>query len=156
MNVIKIRNNINSFTFNFFNLIITCYFNYKTQYIKLLILTWYIILQSCFYLCSNVNHSIQNYTCTLKNICITVYEHAKLLQWFWLLETPWTAGCQAPLCMRFSRQQHWSGLLCSQLGNLPNPGIKLKSLMSPALAGGFFTTTATWEAIYYIYHLFFT
>ena len=29
---------------------------------------------------------------------------------------------------------------------LPNPGIKLKSLTSPALAGGFFTTNATWEA----------
>ena len=31
-------------------------------------------------------------------------------------------------------------------GDLPNPGIKPQSLMSPALAGGFFTTSATWEA----------
>ena len=30
-------------------------------------------------------------------------------------------------------------------GDLPNPGIKPASLMSPALAGGFFTTSATWE-----------
>ena len=65
----------------------------------------------------------------------------------WLLETPWTAPCQDPPCMGFSRQQHWSGSLCSQLGNLPDPGIELKSIMSPALACRFFTTSATWEAI---------
>ena len=31
-------------------------------------------------------------------------------------------------------------------GDLPDPGIKHVSLMSPALAGGFFTTSASWEA----------
>ena len=31
-------------------------------------------------------------------------------------------------------------------GHLPNPGIEAVSLMSPALVGGFFTTSATWEA----------
>ena len=31
-------------------------------------------------------------------------------------------------------------------GDLPNPGIELTSLMSPAMAEGFFTTGATWEA----------
>ena len=31
-------------------------------------------------------------------------------------------------------------------GDLPDPRIELTSLMSPALAGGFFTTSATWEA----------
>ena len=30
--------------------------------------------------------------------------------------------------------------------HLPNPGIKPATLMSPALAGQFFTTSATWEA----------
>ena len=30
---------------------------------------------------------------------------------------------------------------------LPNPGIEPASLTSPALAGGFFTTSATWEAL---------
>ena len=48
--------------------------------------------------------------------------------------------------MGFSRQQYWNGLLCSQLGTLPDPGMELKSLLSPALAGGFFTSSATWEA----------
>ena len=42
-----------------------------------------------------------------------------------------------------SRQEYWSGLPCSPPGDLPNPGIKPTSL---ALAGKFFTTSATWEA----------
>ena len=45
----------------------------------------------------------------------------------------------------FSRQEHWSGLPCPPPGDLPYPGIKPPSLTSPALAGGFFTTSATWE-----------
>ena len=52
---------------------------------------------------------------------------------------------QAPLSMEFSRQEYWSGLPCPSPVNLPNPGIKPMSLTSPALAGGFFTTSATWE-----------
>ena len=32
-------------------------------------------------------------------------------------------------------------------GDLPNPGIKLLSFVSPALAGRFFTSSATWEAL---------
>ena len=62
-----------------------------------------------------------------------------------LFVTPWTAACQAPLSMGFSRQEYWSGWPCPPLGDLPNPGIKLTSLTSPALAGGFFTTSTTWE-----------
>ena len=43
-----------------------------------------------------------------------------------------------------SRQEYWSGLQCHSAGNLLNPGIKLTSLTSPALTGGFFTTSITW------------
>ena len=32
-------------------------------------------------------------------------------------------------------------------GNLPNPGIEPTSLLCPALAGGFFTPSTTWEAL---------
>ena len=48
--------------------------------------------------------------------------------------------------MGFSRQEYWGGLPCPPPGDLPNPGIEPVSLKSPALAGGFFTTSATWEA----------
>ena len=60
--------------------------------------------------------------------------------------TPWTVACQAPLSMGFSRQEYWSGLPCPSPRDLPNPGFEPVSLGSPALAGEFFTTSATWEA----------
>ena len=60
--------------------------------------------------------------------------------------TLWTVAHQAPLSTGFSRQEYWSGLLCPPLGDLPDPGIEPASLTSPALAGGFFTTSATWAA----------
>ena len=66
----------------------------------------------------------------------------------WLFATPWSVACQAPLPIGFSRQEYRSGLPCPLPGDLPNPGIKLMSFMSPALAGGFFTTSATWEDQY--------
>ena len=47
--------------------------------------------------------------------------------------TPWTVAHQAPLSMKFSRQENWSGLPFSPPGDLPNPGIKLTSLLSSAL-----------------------
>ena len=51
------------------------------------------------------------------------------------------------ICLwRFSRQEYWSELQCPPPGDLPDPGIEPASLTSPALAGRFFTTSATWEA----------
>ena len=35
-------------------------------------------------------------------------------------------------------------------GDLPNPGIKFLSLVSPTLAGGFFTTSTIWEALLFV------
>ena len=55
-----------------------------------------------------------------------------------------TVAHLAPLSMGFSRQEHWSGLPCPPPGYLPDPGIELTSLRCPALAGGYFTTSATW------------
>ena len=50
--------------------------------------------------------------------------------------TPRTVAHQAPLSMEFPRQESWSGLSFPSPGDIVNQGIKL---MSPALAGGFFT-----------------
>ena len=79
---------------------------------------------------------------------------AKLLSHVQLLATPWTVAHQAPLSMGFSRQEYRSGLPFPSPGDLPDPGIEPTSLISPALGGGFFTTSTTWEALY-IYPLFF-
>ena len=51
--------------------------------------------------------------------------------------TPWTVACQAPLSMRFPRQEYPSGLPFPSPGDLPDPGTEPTP---PALAGGFFTT----------------
>ena len=46
----------------------------------------------------------------------------------WIFATPWTVAHQAPLSMGFSRQEYWSGLPFPSPGDLPNPGIKPRSL----------------------------
>ena len=57
-----------------------------------------------------------------------------------LFETLWTIAHQAPLSMKFSRQEYWSGLSFLSPGDLPNPGIEPSSLACPALADRFFAT----------------
>ena len=76
-------------------------------------------------------------------MCAHVLCHFRHVQ---LFATLWTVPRQDLLSMRFSKQQYWSGLPCPPPGNLPDPGIEPIFLMPPALAGGFFTTNATWEA----------
>ena len=68
------------------------------------------------------------------SVCVYMLSHVQLFL------TPWTMACQAPLSMEFSRQEYWSRLPFPSPGYLPKPGIKPVSLMSPALAGRFFTT----------------
>ena len=63
-----------------------------------------------------------------------------------LFVTPRTVGLPAPLCMRFSRQEYSIGLSRPLPGDLPNPEIEPVTLTSPTLAGGFFTTSTTWDA----------
>ena len=60
-----------------------------------------------------------------------------------LFVTPWTVVRQALQSMEFSRQEYWSGLPFPPPGDLPDPQIKPTSLVSPVLAGRFFTSSAT-------------
>ena len=57
-----------------------------------------------------------------------------------LLAMPCTVALEAPLSTEFSRQEYWSGLPFPPLRDLPDPGAEPVSLVSPALAGGFFNT----------------
>ena len=68
---------------------------------------------------------------------------------------PWTLADQLFCPWDFPREEYRNGLPFPPPGDLSNPGIQPASLMSPALAGGFFTTSTTWEAIYkpYIYYV---
>ena len=79
----------------------------------------------------------------LEITCACVLSHFSHVQ---LFATSWTVALQAPLSMGFSRQEFWSGLLCPPSRDLSDLGIKPMSLISPALAGRFFNTNATWEA----------
>ena len=62
-----------------------------------------------------------------------------------LVATPWTR--QTPLSVGFFRQEYWGWLPFPPLGDLPDPGIEPTSLVSPALAGGFFTSLARFTAL---------
>ena len=66
--------------------------------------------------------------------------HRACMHCVWLFGTLWTVARQPPLSMRFSRQEQWSGLPCPPPGDLTDPGIEPSSLMSPTLAGGFFSS----------------
>ena len=81
------------------------------------------------------------YALQQSNSDIYIYIYSRVL----LFVTLWTVACQTPLSMGFSRQEYWSGLPFLSSGDLPNPGIELVSLRSPALAIRFFTTSTTWE-----------
>ena len=72
-----------------------------------------------------------------------------MLRWFsrfQLFVTLWGIAHQASLSMGFSRQEYWSALPCPPPEDLPGPGIEPTSLLPPALAGGFFTTSTTGKA----------
>ena len=53
-------------------------------------------------------------------------------------------NCSPPV--EFSKQKYWSGLPFPTSGTLPYPRMEPGYPVSPTLVGGFFTTTATWEA----------
>jgi len=60
--------------------------------------------------------------------------------------TPWTVASQAPLSIGFSRQEYWSWVPLPSPGDLPDLETELVAPVASALAGRFFTTSATWEA----------
>ena len=78
-----------------------------------------------------------------KHACI----HAKSLQSYMTLCDSMGYSLPGSSVHGILRQEYWGWLPRPPPGDLPDPGIKPTSLMSPALAGGFFTTSATWEAL---------
>ena len=67
-----------------------------------------------------------------------------------LFETPWTVACQAPLSMKFSRQEYWNGLPFPPPGDLPDWGIEPVSPAASTLTGRFFTTAPPGKPIIYV------
>ena len=85
--------------------------------------------------------------CVCVCVCSCVHARAKSLQLCLNFSALWTVARQGPPSMKFSRQEYWNGLPCPPQGDLPDPEIEPASLVSPALAGRFFTTSATWETL---------
>ena len=81
------------------------------------------------------SYTIKKLTCVLSH-----FSHVQLFA------TLWTVAHQAPLSMEFSKQVYWSGLSRPPPGNLLDRRIEHTSLTTPALAVGFFITSATREA----------
>ena len=73
-------------------------------------------------------------------VCVCVCVCTQLLNHIRLFATPWTIAHQTPWSMTFSKQEYCNGLLFPTPGDFPHSGIKPRSPVSPALAGGFFTT----------------
>ena len=90
---------------------------------------------------------ISTHHCVCVSVCVCVRAHAHALHHVPLFVSLWTVACRAPLSVEFSRQESESWLPFPSPGDLPNPGIEPMSLVSPALAGGFFTSWATREAL---------
>ena len=76
-------------------------------------------------------------------VCCAVLSRFSHVQ---LFVTPWTVARQAPLSMRILQVRTLEWVAMSFSRDLPDSGIKPVCLMSPALAGGFFATSSTWEA----------
>ena len=108
-----------------------------------------------------VDHQMICSHSNLQKLCIWPYLGKKVFFYFWLGYVSVYVCIQscsvmsdslqphglllAPLSMEFFRQESWSGSPCPPPGDLPDSGIKPRSLMSLALAGRFFTTGAIRE-----------
>ena len=91
---------------------------------------------SAFLLALELALSVCNYISYVAAACRHVLIRALLSD----SVTPWAVAGQAPPSLGFCRQGYWRGLPCPPRGDLPTSEPEPASLMSPALAGGSFST----------------
>ena len=83
------------------------------------------------------------YVCVCVCVCV-----CSVCAWsFLIFVIPWTVDHQTPLSIGFSRQEYWNELSFPTPEGLHDPGNKPISLVSPALANRFFTTTSSRKPI---------
>ena len=85
---------------------------------------------------------------SLGGVCVCVHSVAQSCL---TLETCWTAAHQAPLSMGFFQKRILERVVISCFRGSSNPGVEPESLMSPALAGGCFTTVPP-EKPYFLWY----
>ena len=101
-----------------------------------------IVQRCCFYYCYDFTFTVYFPIINLHN-CIAAATAAKSLQSCPTLCDPMDCSPPGSCVHGILQARYWSGLPWPPPGALPNPGIKPMSLMSPALAGRFFITSAT-------------
>ena len=85
--------------------------------------------------------------CMLMYTCVWMVRACAVLSRFNVSDSfvsPWTVTSQTPVSVGVSRQECWSGLPFPPPGDLPDSGTEPVSLLSSALAAGFFTSSTTW------------
>ena len=97
----------------------------------------------CFMLCrSHISKKIKTELIHL----LSCFSHIQLL-WPYGLLYLWDSPAMLLYLWDSPGKNYWRRLPCPPPGDLPNPGIKPTSLVSPILVVGFFTTNATWETL---------
>ena len=76
---------------------------------------------------TNIDSILKSRDITLPTKVCLVKVKVKSLSHVQLFGNPWTVAYQAPPSMGFSRQEYWSGLPFPSPGDVPDPGIKLRS-----------------------------
>ena len=99
---------------------------------RTVMMLWLLLLLRCLCVC------VCGCGCGCVQACVST--RALLLSHVQIFAAPGIVAHQAPLSMGFSRQEYWSELPFPTPEDVPNQGIKPSSLVSPSLAGGFFTT----------------
>ena len=93
---------------------------------------------------STTHHFLKELRASNKLITVCVVSHSVTSD----SVTPWTVACQAPLSMRFFRQEYWSGFLFPFLGDLLDTGIKP---VSPALQANSLSLSHQGSPDYYVW-----
>ena len=107
---------------------------------KSLLLHW---VPDCVKFCVHFKNGV---SCLPESLSLPKKSPVVVLSLVWLCSPMDYIACQGSLLMDFSRQGFWSGVSFATPGDLTNPRSKPTSLEFPTLAGGFFTTSSTWEA----------
>ena len=79
------------------------------------------------------------YVCSVYIVRLLLTLCVQVLSYVGLFVTPWTVARQAPMAIKFYRQEYWGGFPFPTPGDIPHSGTEPTSPVSPALAGGFFT-----------------
>ena len=122
-------------------------FNSSVEILKLLLLFFFLVLKET---CPNFSHFSRFlfFPRSVYYLYLSCFCSSLSL----VSATLWTVAHQAPLSMEFCREEYWSGLSFPPPVDLLNPGIEPMSLVSPALAGRFFTTEPSGKFISAVIH----